>query len=236
MSTDGQDDQTCLNITSPLHCKTLSYVLKHHVKMICLNGAFLDNVEHISVPVLPVRSVAQIKSVFGFNASFYNYTLYIIGSGQNVANIWFKNITFVNSVIHFMSVGLVIDNSVFLNSAIMDKANITDSSHIQLTITNSIASCNNNELQGLVIQNMAILALEILECEIVSCPLSLLVQDLSLSVSRSSFHGIKASINVRSFQKVPVIITKEAAFLVTIFHVFLWRCSKLELRFTRKAG
>ncbi len=29
---------------------------------------------------------------------------------------------------------------------------------------------------------------------------------------------------------------KEAAFLVRIFHVFLWRCSKLELRFTRKAG
>ncbi len=30
--------------------------------------------------------------------------------------------------------------------------------------------------------------------------------------------------------------TKEAAFLVRIFHVFLWRSSKLELRFTRKAG
>ncbi len=29
---------------------------------------------------------------------------------------------------------------------------------------------------------------------------------------------------------------KETAFLVRIFHVFLWRCSKLELRFTRKAG
>ncbi len=28
---------------------------------------------------------------------------------------------------------------------------------------------------------------------------------------------------------------KEAAFLVRIFHVFLWRCSKLELHFTRKA-
>ncbi len=31
-------------------------------------------------------------------------------------------------------------------------------------------------------------------------------------------------------------ISKEAAFLVRIFHVSLWRCSKLELRFTRKAG
>ncbi len=29
---------------------------------------------------------------------------------------------------------------------------------------------------------------------------------------------------------------KEAAFLVRIFHVFLGRCSKWELRFTRKAG
>ncbi len=30
--------------------------------------------------------------------------------------------------------------------------------------------------------------------------------------------------------------SKEAGFLVRIFYVFLWRCSKLELRFTRKAG
>ncbi len=30
--------------------------------------------------------------------------------------------------------------------------------------------------------------------------------------------------------------SKETAFLVRIFHVFLWRSSKLELHFTRKAG
>ncbi len=32
------------------------------------------------------------------------------------------------------------------------------------------------------------------------------------------------------------LLPKEAAFLVRIFHVFLWRCSKLELHFTRNAG
>ncbi len=33
-----------------------------------------------------------------------------------------------------------------------------------------------------------------------------------------------------------VKIAKETAFLVRIFHVFLWTCSKLEHGFTRKAG
>ena len=156
MSADGQDEPNCLHITSSLYCKTLSYVLKHNVKKICLNGDFLDNAEHISVPVLPARSVAQSISIVGFNASFYNYSLYIGRIGQNIANILFKNITFVNSVIHVLSIGLVVDNSVLLNSAITDKGNGTAGDHIQLAIINSIASCNNNEVQGLFFQSMAI--------------------------------------------------------------------------------
>ncbi len=39
-----------------------------------------------------------------------------------------------------------------------------------------------------------------------------------------------------SARSTRLIESKEPAFLVRIFHVFLWRCSKLELHFTRKAG
>ncbi len=42
---------------------------------------------------------------------------------------------------------------------------------------------------------------------------------------------------VRSFiHSVADAASKETAFLVRIFHVFLWTCSKLEHGITRKAG
>ncbi len=44
------------------------------------------------------------------------------------------------------------------------------------------------------------------------------------------------SCSLSSRKRLNMYCPKEATFLVRIFHVFLWRCSKLELRFTRKAG